>query len=111
MLTGVFRDRTRLQLHAAQPAHQALAHLIQSNALFPHRALRRCEIGPYIVEYVFRAQSLVVELEPRGEAEALRAQARAAFLNGMGYRVLSISRRELRTHPRRVLEQLKAALR
>jgi very-short-patch-repair endonuclease len=111
MLTGVFRDRTRLQRLAAQTAHQALAELIQSNSLLPHRAARRCEIGPFIVEYVFRRQSLVVEFEPRNEADAVRAQARGAFLCEMGYSVLSISRREVRTHPRRVLERIKAALR
>jgi very-short-patch-repair endonuclease len=111
MLTGVFRDRTRMQRLAAQTAHHALAQLIQSNLLLPHRAARGCEIGPFIVEYVFRRRSLVVELEPRDEVEAVRAHARAAFLNEMGYSVLSISRRELRAHPRRVLAQIKAALR
>jgi very-short-patch-repair endonuclease len=100
-----------MQRLAAQTAHHALAQLIQSNLLLPHRAARGCEIGPFIVEYVFRRQSLVVELEPRDEVEAVRAQARAAFLNEMGYSVLSISRRELRAHPRRVLAQIKTALR
>ena len=100
-----------MQRLAAQTAHHALAQLIQSSLLLPHRAAHRCEIGPFIVDYVFRRQSLVVELEPRDEVEAVRAQARAAFLNEMGYSVLSISRRELRAHPRRVLAQIKAALR
>jgi very-short-patch-repair endonuclease len=111
MLTGVFRDRTRLQHLAAQTAQQALAQLLQSNSLSPHRVAHRCEIGPFIVDYVFRRQSLVIELEPRSEAEKLRAQTRAAFLNEMGYSVLSISRRELRAHPHRVLAQIRAALR
>ena len=111
MLTGVFRDRTRLQRLAAQTAHQALNHLIHSRSLLPYRPARQCEIGPFVVEYVFRRHSLVVELEPAEPSGAARAQARAAFLNELGYRVLLVSRRTVRIHPQRVLAQIEALLR
>jgi very-short-patch-repair endonuclease len=110
MLTGVFRDRTRLQRLAGETAHQALTRLIHSKTLLRYRPARYCEIGPLVVEYVFRGQSLVVELEPREPSGVARAQARAAFLNELGFRVLLICRRELRANPKAVLERIKAAL-
>lgn len=111
MLTGVFRDRIRFQRRATQPAHQTLHQLITSHELLPHRAVRHCEIGPFIVDYVFKERSLIVELEPP-EASALpRAQARATLLTGLGYRVLLLSRRDVRRRPRQILAQIKAALR
>ena len=110
MLTGVFRDRTRLQRLAGQPAHQTLHQLIHSPELLPHRAARHCEIGPFVVDYVFRERSVIVELEPPEQAALPRAHARAALLCGLGYRVLLLSRREVRLRPRQVLEQIKTAL-
>jgi very-short-patch-repair endonuclease len=110
MLTGVFRDRTRLQRLASQTAHQALNRIIHSKTLLPYRPARQAEIGPFVVEYVFRVHSLIVELEPPEPAAAARAQARASFLNELGYSVLLISRREARLRPDRVLAQIKAAL-
>ncbi len=111
MLTGVFRDRTRLQRQTAQTAHRALAELIQSKALQPYRAAHHCAVGPFVVDYVFQPQSLIVELEPLDQAGTARSQGRTAFLNQMGYSVLCISRRELRAQPQRVMEQIRAALR
>jgi very-short-patch-repair endonuclease len=111
MLTGVFRDRTRLQRLATQPAHQTLHQLIQSRELLPHRVARHCEIGPFVVDYVFKERSLIVELEPPEPAALPRAQARAALLTGFGYRVLLLSRREVRLRPGEALKQIKAALR
>ena len=109
MLTGVFRDRTRLRRLEAQPAHRALHELIHSRELTAHRAARFCEIGPFVVDYVYKEHSLIVELEPLGEAGP-RTQARISLLNSLGYRVLLLSRREVRRAPRKTLERIKAAL-
>jgi very-short-patch-repair endonuclease len=111
MLTGVFRDRTRLQRLAAQTAHQALRQLVHSPLLSPHRATHQYEIGPFVVDYVFKDRSLVVELEPQDAAALPRARARAVLLNELGYGVLLVSRREVRLRPRQVLAQIKSALR
>ena len=111
MLTGVFKDRTRLKRLAAQTAHRALREIINSPELSPHRAVHLCEIGPFVVDYVFKSRSLVVELEPPCPESLPRAQARAAFLKQLGYRVLVLSRRDVRLRPRKVLSQLEAALR
>jgi very-short-patch-repair endonuclease len=111
MLTGVFRDRTRLRRLGAQPAHRALHELIHSRELTPYRAARYCEIGPFVVDYVYKERSLIVELEPPDEAAWPRTQARISLLNSLGYRVLLLSRREVRRAPRQTLERIKAALR
>lgn len=105
MFTGVFRERTRSRPGAAQ---DALASVLQSRSLRPHRFVRHCEIGPFLVEYVCRERSLVVELQPRLSNEP--RQARTAFLNEMGYSVLCLSRAELLTRPDKVLSQIRAAL-
>ena len=111
MLTGVFRDRTRLQRLAAGTAHQALAQLIFSRTLLPHRPVRQCGIGPFVVEYVFRSRSLVVELEPIEPGAAARSAARQALLAELGFTVMLIPRREVRLQPQRVLDRIRAALR
>lgn len=74
------------------------------------RPARQREIGPFVVEYVFSAQSLVVELAP-DPAVAAGSRARVAFLNELGYSVLLVSREEVRRRPRRVVAQIEAALR
>jgi len=111
MFTGVFRDRTRLQRLAGETAHQSLHRLIHSRPLLPFRPVRQCEIGPFVVEYAFREHGLIVELEPPELSALPRAQARAAFLQGMGYRVLLLPRRQVRHEPQRVLEQIRLVLR
>ncbi len=112
MLTGAFKDRAQLQKEAAQRAQQRaeqrLLQLMTSRA-FAAGPPRQCEIGPFIVDYVFQQQALIVELEP-APRDATRAQARAAFLREMGYSVLVLSRRELLTRPHRALQQIRAAL-
>jgi very-short-patch-repair endonuclease len=110
MLTGVFKDRTRLRRRTSQPPHQALHRLIYSKTLARHRPAHRCEVGPFVVEYLFRDRGLIVELEPAELADA-KARARIAFLNELGYRVLTISRRRVRLQPDRVLDEIRAALR
>lgn len=79
--------------------------------LAPYRPGRQCEIGPFVVDYVFKRHGLIVELEPRDRTAASRSGARTAFLNEMGYSVLSVARRELHSRPQRVLAQIVAALR
>jgi very-short-patch-repair endonuclease len=51
----------------------------------------------------------VVELLAQAEQRE-RQQQRAVFLAELGYTVLRVCPRELRRHPRRVLQQVQAAL-
>jgi very-short-patch-repair endonuclease len=97
----VFKDRT---------ADQVLVELLQSRTLRSHRLSRNCEIGPFILDYVFGEQSLVVELHSGSDATDRRTLARAAFLGELGYRIVRVSRHEVLAHPQRTLARIRAAL-
>ncbi|WP_116807512.1 DUF559 domain-containing protein [Steroidobacter cummioxidans] len=104
MLTKTFKDR-RIKASAKERMAsdaQALAELLAARELREFPLTRQCEIGPFVVEQLFAAQALIVELAP--------SEARRRFLTGMGYRVLAIDPRELARHPRRVLRRVSAAL-
>lgn len=114
MLTGVFKDRSAKERAATE--EQALAELLATRELRGLTLTRHREIGPFVVEYLFPDQSLIVELasqEPLGEdsSTARRQAARVKFLNDMGYVVLALDPRELTRQPRRALARLRAALR
>src|SRR5688500_13764714 len=118
MLTGVFKDLSAKERVASD--EQALAELLAARELRTCALARHCEIGPFVVEYLFPEQSLIVELssessstiESTADSPAARRQAaRLKFLNGMGYTVLAIDPREVIRHPRRALARVQAALR
>jgi very-short-patch-repair endonuclease len=105
MFTGVFKDRTRAQADAPQLADQLLGELLQARILRQYRFARQCEIGPFVVDYVCCEHSLVVELRDKNHLEA-----RSAFLAGMGYTVIYVTARELKSEPQRLLARIQAAL-
>lgn len=107
MFTGVFRDRTRSIPHRS--AAETLAHLLRAKSLRPHRFLRGCEVGPFVVEHVCHECALIVELR-KSLAEEARQQARIAFLKELGYTVLQVSRHSVAAHPDKVLAQVREAL-
>ena len=96
-----FKDRSAKERMASEA--QALAELLAARELREFPLTRHCEIGPFVVEYLFAERALVIELAP--------ADARVKFLTGMGYDVLAIDPHELLRHPRRVLSRLRLALR
>ena len=114
MLTGVFKDRSAKERVATE--EQALVELLATRELRPFRLSRHCEIGPFVVEFLFPEQSLIVELlPPRALADdspaARRQAARAKFLCEMGYVVLAIDPQELASRPQRVQARLLKQLR
>jgi very-short-patch-repair endonuclease len=109
MLTGVFKDRSTKERGATE--EQALAELLAARELRSFTLTRHCEIGPFVVEYLFPEHSLIVELASvstlDGDSPTARRQAaRTKFINDMGYVVLAIEPRELMGQPRRVLARL-----
>lgn len=100
MLRRNFKDQSAKDRLASES--QALAELLAARELREFPLTRHCEIGPFVVEYLFAEQALVVELAP--------SDARLKFLTDMGYDVLAVDSRELIRHPRRVLGRLRAAL-
>jgi very-short-patch-repair endonuclease len=115
MLTGVFKDRSARERGATE--EQALAELLAARELRSFTLTRHCEIGPFVVEYLFPEQSLIVELAPStpgpaADSPAARRQAaRVKFLHDMGYAVLAIDPRELARQPQRALARVRTALR
>lgn len=126
MLTGVFKDRSAKERIATE--EQALAELLAARELRNFPLARHCEIGPFVVEFLYPEQSLIVELVPPAaldrdlacelaheladDSPAVRRQvARAKFLSDMGYAVFGIDPRQLAGQPRRVLARLLQELR
>jgi very-short-patch-repair endonuclease len=110
MFTGVFKDRTRTRA-SLRSADEVLAQLLRAKSLRPHHFVRRCEIGPFIVEHACQARSLIVELRNPSTANESRDRARIALLNEMGYAVVQVSRQLVLAHPDKVIEQVRSALR
>ena len=109
MFTGVLRYRSRSDrgyVASTSSADEVLTHLLRARSLRPHRFIRECEIGPFVVDHVCVEQALVIDLS-RTRAEA---DARIRFLESLGYRVLSISRRDLFQRPDTVLAQIRRVL-
>jgi very-short-patch-repair endonuclease len=120
MFTGAFKDRSARRAAKESPrdlvaaAEQALAELLASRELRGYTLSRHCEIGPFLIEYMFPQHSLIVELLPGvlapESASGSRYQARSKFLGAMGYAVLVVSPEEVLRRPQRVMAQLRAAL-
>ena len=107
MFTGVFKDRTRSTPHRS--AAETLAHLLRAKSLRPHRFLRGCEVGAFIVEHACPERMLIVELR-KTALDDTRQQARIAYLRELGYRVLQVSRQSVHAHPDKVIAQVREAL-
>ncbi len=114
MLTGVLRNRPRTELLVRDRAAQssphscddALVQLLRSRSLRQHRFVSDCEIGPFIVDHLCPEQALIIDLtRPPGETEA-----RARFLESLGYRIVVVSRRDLFHRPEAVLLRLRRLL-
>lgn len=106
MLTGVFRDRTRSRTSATQSPDDVLAILLRAKSLRPHRFVRHCEIGPFVVPHVCPQRALVIDLSRDRRA----VEPRNAFLESLGYRVLKISSHDVLTRPEAVIGQVRNAL-
>ena len=109
MFTGVLRYRSRSDrgyVAAGSSADEVLTYLLRARSLRPHRFLRECEIGPFIVDHVCVEQALVIDLS-RSRTEA---DARTRFLESLGYRVFSVSRRDLFHGPDLVLANIRRLL-
>lgn len=111
MLKGIFKDRAAKERAAGEA--QALAELLTARQLRHFPLSRHCEIGPFVVEYLFAECALVVELgvSPCDDlALAERRAGRHKFLTDMGYTVLVLDCSEVLRQPRRALARVRAAL-
>jgi very-short-patch-repair endonuclease len=110
MLTGVLRHRPRTELlvreRAAHSSEEALTQLLRARSLRSYHFANQCEIGPFVVDHVCAEHALIVDLT----RPATQAQARAKFLESLGYRIVTVSRRELYHRPDAILLKLRRLL-
>jgi very-short-patch-repair endonuclease len=109
MFTGILKYRSRGHrgyLPAGHSADEVLTQLLRARSLREYRFVRECEIGPFIVDHVCREQALVIDLS----RSKIESESRARFLGSLGYRVLSVSRRDLFHRPDRVLTKIRRLL-
>jgi len=106
MLTGVFKERTRLRHSPAPSPEDALATLLRS-PLLSHRFVQQCEIGPFIVAHLCVERALAVELSRDG----IVVQTKKHFLESLGYEILTFSHRDVLARPQWVLARVRSVLR
>ena len=107
MFTGVFRAPAPKDI----PPGLLRERLAQ---LFAHKLLRcyvfkpQVAIGPYVVDYVCADAGLILDL-PHRRTRSTDHDARAAFLSRMGFRVFSVSLKDL-CHPSRLALEVRRAM-
>jgi very-short-patch-repair endonuclease len=109
MFTGVLRYRSRGSRSRARersPPAEVLRRLLGARSLRSYQFASRCEIGPFVVDFLCAEHAVVVELE------GLRrnVDTRARFLESLGYRVVTLSSRELFHRPEVALARIRRAL-
>jgi very-short-patch-repair endonuclease len=107
MLSGIFRHRSR---DATKSADLLLTALLRERSLEPHRFVRHCTVGPFIIEHACPSRAVIVELQRHSLDTDSRRQARLTLLEQLGYRIVVVTEREVRSAPHKVLARVRAAL-
>jgi len=92
-------------------AERKLWFAVRDRRLSGFKFVRQEAIGPFIVDFVCREKSLVVELDGGQQAENAQDVARDAFLVREGYRVMRFWNNEVRSNLEGVMTLLSGALR
>lgn len=108
MFTGFFRGPPRTG--SVRTARDALWRVLRAQPLRTFRFDPNCEVGPFIVDFLCRERSLIVELRVELQRSTAGHDARTTFLTGMGYVVVQVSQQELRSSPGKVVRRLCKAL-
>ncbi len=83
---------------------------LRNRRLNGYKFSRQIPLGPYIVDFVCREQSLIVELDGSQHAESTHDERRTEWLNQQGYSVLRFWNAEILQERRAVLETILAVL-
>lgn len=73
------------------------------------RFSRQVVIGAYIADFCARSRKLVVEVDGHTHADQARDEARTAWLQARGYRVIRFANEEVETNLDGVLDAIAAA--
>jgi very-short-patch-repair endonuclease len=106
-------ERRRVLRREATPAERALWRLLRSRQLAGIKVRRQVQAGPYILDFYAPSKRLAIEADGgQHYVEEGREydEARTAFLNARGVRVLRFTNREILEQPAAVLEVIERVL-
>jgi adenine-specific DNA-methyltransferase len=109
--TDTFRSHVKKLRHYQTPAEQKLWLLLRSRSLAGFKFRRQHPILDYIADFCCLRARLVIEVDSDCHLERPKAdRARAAALNGEGYRVLRFSNYEVLNETEQVISVILNAM-
>ena len=104
--------RARALRKSTTDAERKLWSVLRRLQIDGHRFRRQHPIGVYVVDFVCLAEKLVIEVDGGQHAENIQADdARTAWLESSGYRVLRFWNNDVLGNTDGVVEEIRAALR
>ena len=91
-------------------AENRLWYRLSGRELGTYKFVRQVPLGPYVVDFLCRSESLVVELDGEQHADSEKDAVRTAFLNERGYSVLRFWNHEVLREREAVLDAILAVL-
>jgi very-short-patch-repair endonuclease len=91
-------------------AERVLWRRLSGRELAGYKFVRQMPIGPYIVDFLCRAERLIVEIDGEQHVEHVRDETRTAWLNRSGYAVLRFWNFEVLREREAVLDAILAVL-
>jgi very-short-patch-repair endonuclease len=111
--TPTLRSRARSLRRELTDAEHIIWSALRAHRMNGASFRRQTPIGPYVVDFMCPAASLVIEIDGGQHFEAQqmkRDTRRDAFLRSKGYRVLRFNNHDVMTNKQGVLEVIAAAL-
>jgi very-short-patch-repair endonuclease len=91
-------------------ADAKLWYRLSGRELAGYKFVRQAPLGPYVVDFLCRAERLVVEIDGEQHANSDADDARTAYLNRNGYSVLRFWNHEVLREREAVLDAILAVL-
>ncbi len=91
-------------------AEYRLWYRLRGRELGGYKFIRQVPLGPYVVDFLCRSESLIVELDGEQHAQSAKDSVRTAFLNQRGYSVLRFWNHEVLQEREAVLDAILAVL-
>ena len=103
-------NRARFLRREETDAEYRLWRRLSGRELGGYKFVRQAPLGPYIADFLCRAERLVVEIDGEQHADDDRDVRRTAFLNENGYSVLRFWNHEVLREREAVLDAISAVL-
>jgi very-short-patch-repair endonuclease len=105
--------RAKAMRRAPTEAERKLWGALRNRSLAAFKIVRQQPVGPYIVDFVCRAQKLIIEVDGAthgDDCQIVHDQRRSAFLIEKGYRVIRVDNHAVFTNIGSVLDFIVAEL-